>query len=385
MSRTARADRIAVLLQSLEGGGAQRRVVDLANGFVRSGRGVDLFLVEPHGDLRDALARDVRIRPAADLPHHLREDPPDALLSGAAAIHGFAVQSLPPIRNFPLVLRASSHPNRTIPWSMPRERLIEKIRRRRRMRCYSSADLIIAVASDVAEALRRHLPNANLEVIPNQVVTDQFLSGITAPIDYPWSDHTAVPLIIGVGRLALAKDYPTLLRAFTLVRQKRPARLAILGSGSVEERRRLTSLARKLGIERDFAIPGNCDHVGAWLSRADLFVSSSLWEGMPAALIEALAVGCPVVATNPVGLAREILADPELGLLVPPAQPRLMAEAIVASLDRPHNRRRLRAAAQAFRLDRTDDYLLAIDRCAERLKVGVNSGRSPSHEQSSRR
>jgi glycosyltransferase involved in cell wall biosynthesis len=367
MSEAFKIERIAVLLQSLEGGGAQRRVIDLANGFVRRGCKIDLFLAEQKGVLGDGLARGIRTFPASVLPRYLGFNPPDALLSGAAVVHPLAVKSLPTRRNFPLVLRASSNPHRYLPWSMPRERLVEMARRVRRMRHYSSADLIIAVADDVAEVLRDALPDKTIEVIPNQVVTEQFLSGISRPIDYPWPGRKAVPLIVGVGRLALAKDYPTLLRAFALVRQTRPVRLAILGGGSSREQHRLFVLAEKLGIRRDFALLGECDHVAAWLARANLFVSSSLWEGSPAALIEAVAVGCPVIATETVGIAREILADTELGSLVQPRQPRMMAEAIVERLDRSHDKERLRAAAQPYRLDRAGDYLLAMGRCAARL------------------
>lgn len=368
MSELSRIERIAVLLQSLEGGGAQRRVIELANGFVRHGCKTDLFLAEQEGALHHVLDKEVRTFPASALHRQLRDFPPDALLSGAAAIHRLAVKSLPPRRNFPLVMRASSHPYRFLPWSMPRERLIEKVRRVRRIREYSAADLIVAVASDVADALRNALPEKTIEVIPNQVVSEQFLSGISRPIDYPWPEDPAVPLIVGVGRLALAKDYPTLLRAFALVRQTRPVHLAILGSGSAREKHQLLALAEKLGIQNDFALLGDCDHVAAWLSRANLFVSSSLWEGSPAALIEALAVGCPVVATDSVGVAREILVDTELGSLVHPRQPSMMAEAIVDRLGRSHNKDRLRAAAEPYRFDRSEDYLLAIGRCAARLK-----------------
>ena len=368
MSAPSNIKRIAVLLQSLEGGGAQRRVIDLANEFVRDGCKVDLFLAEQEGSLGHILAREVRTFPASQLARQLCDHSPDALLSGAAAVHALAVKALPPQRDFPLILRASSHPYRNLPWSMPRERLIEKLKRVSRMRHYSSADLIIAVANDVAEALRKALPEKSIEVIPNQVVTEQFLSGSIRRIDYPWPENPATPLIVSVGRLALAKDYPTLLRAFALVRETRPVRLAILGGGSATERHQLLTLAGKLGITSDFALPGDCDHVAAWLSRANLFVSSSLWEGSPAALIEALAVGCPVVATDNVGVSREILVDTELGSLVRSGRPRVMAEAIIERLDRTHDKKRLRAAAQPYRLNRAKDYLLAISRCAARLK-----------------
>ena len=364
---TSKVRRIAVLLQSLEVGGAQRRVVDLANGFVRHAREVDVFLVDPSGKLRDRVAPEIRLIPAVELDRRLQSDPPGALLSGASAVHARAVRSLPVARRFALILRASSHPHRQFPWSMPRQRLGEFVRRARRMNAYAAADLIIAVADAVAEPLRDALPGKWIEVIRNQVVTEEFLDGATAVIDFPWSDQASVPLIVGIGRLAIAKDFPTLVRAFAHVRRSRPLRLAILGDGPDAQRARLIGLAQNLGVASDVALIDHSDEVAAWLSRAKLLVSSSLWEGAPAVLIEALAMGCPVIATDSPGAAREILADHGLGALVPPRRPALMAEAIGEWLDRPVEQQRLWAATAPYRRDPVEDYLRAIDECAERF------------------
>jgi glycosyltransferase involved in cell wall biosynthesis len=364
---SSKVRRIAVLLHSLEAGGAQRRVVDLANGFIGEGREVDLFLVDPSGKLRDRAAPQIRLFPAVELGPRLQSDPPGVLLSGASAVHALAVRSLPAQRSFPLVLRASSHPQRRFPWSMPRQRFGEFARRPSRMNAYAAADLIIAVADAVAEPLREAFPAKPIEVIRNQVITDEFLAGATAHIDYPWPDDSSVPLIVGIGRLAVAKDFPTLVRAFALVRRSRQLRLAILGGGPDTQRQRLVRLAGKLGIASDVALVDHSDEVAAWLSRAKLLVSSSLWEGAPAVLVEALAMGCPAIATDSPGAAREILADRELGGLVPPRRPRLMADAIAEWLDRPFDQQRLWAATEPYRRDPAQDYLRAIDACAERF------------------
>ena len=364
-----KARRIAVLLQSLDGGGAQRRTVELANGFVAQGRAVDLLLVEPGDDLQGKVASAVRITrlgsdPICQLADYLKREQPDALLAGAAAIHDIAVAAVAKHPGTPLILRASSHPLRHFPWSMPRQRLRELFRRRARLRRYAAADLIIAVAADVGEALRRALPSARVEVIANPVVNPAFLADADAAIKLPWPPDETIPLIVGIGRFALAKDFPTLIRAFGLLRETRPAHLAILGDGSPRERAALEKLVRRFGLEADIALPGVTPHVAAWLSRANLFVSSSLWEGSPGALIEALAMGCPVVATNSVGTARDLLADPRLGALVPPSDPRAMAKAMAAVLDRPVNRAALVAAAKPFATGgRAADNLAAIDRC----------------------
>jgi glycosyltransferase involved in cell wall biosynthesis len=253
---------------------------------------------------------------------------------------------------------------------MPRQWLREVFRRRGRIARYAAADLIIAVSDDVAAAIWRTLPNARILVSQDPVITARFLDGANKSVALPWAD-SGIPLVLGVGRLALAKDFPTLLRAFALLRANRPARLAIVGGGSPRERRSLLRLARKLAIEADFVLPGETDVVAAWFRHASVFVSSSLWEGTPGALIEALAMGCPAVATSSVGSAAQLLRGGELGTIVPAGDPRAMAEAIAAQLDHPPEKACLAAAAEPYREHRqAEDYLAAIDDCVRHFNRG---------------
>ena len=83
------------------------------------------------------------------------------------------------------------------------------------------------------------------------------------------------------------------------------------------------------------------------LGASDVFVLSSLWEGMPLSLLEAMAAGCPAVATNVGGVA-EVLKQGEMGTLVPPEDPAALAEAIAAYLDDPERARHIADQAQAY-------------------------------------
>ena len=87
---------------------------------------------------------------------------------------------------------------------MPRHRLRELFRRRARIKRYAAADLIIAVAPDVGEALRRALPSARVEVIANPVISPAFLGAAGNAIVAPWPNDPAIPLVIGIGRFAIA-------------------------------------------------------------------------------------------------------------------------------------------------------------------------------------
>lgn len=380
--RSVDAGHIVVLLQSLEGGGAQRRLVDLMNGFAAGGRRVDLILIECLGELHSQLHSLVNVVDLSRTPssrsdivvaisNHLQTFHPDVLLSGSAAVHPLAIEALPRPRAIPLILRADSHPHRTIPWSLTRQRLLEPIRRHLRMRQYAAADLVISVSEDVGAVIRKAIPGTPVVTILNPVISDAFLASAEQTIELPWPDKPETTLIVGIGRLAMAKDFPTLIRAFAHLRKSRLVRLAILGQGWDHERAALLRLARQLDVEADFALPGVTNRIAAWLKRADAFVSSSLWEGSAGALIEALAIGCPIVATDCVGSARDLLTDESLGILVPPRRPKIMAEAIATQLDRNHEALvpLRRAAARPYWVEhQASEYLAAIDRCLDRFR-----------------
>jgi glycosyltransferase involved in cell wall biosynthesis len=138
-------------------------------------------------------------------------------------------------------------------------------------------------------------------------------------------------VLIAVGRLQIQKDYPTLLRAFAQVRQKRPVRLLILGEG--KERPMLEELIKTLGVEEDVSLPGFVMNPFAYMARASLFVLSSRWEGLPTVLIEAMCCGTPVVSTDCPSGPREILREGQYGQLVPVGEPTALARAIETTLD----------------------------------------------------
>ena len=120
----------------------------------------------------------------------------------------------------------------------------------------------------------------------------------------------------------------------------------VLGEG--RERPRLERLVAELGLSEDVALPGYVENPFAWLSRAQLFILSSRYEGLPGALVQALACGCPVVSTDCPSGPREILEDGKLGALVPVGDAAAMAAAIVAALNAPRDEAPLRRRALDF-------------------------------------
>lgn len=157
--------------------------------------------------------------------------------------------------------------------------------------------------------------------------------------------------VIGtVGRLTRQKGYSVLLDAASLVLAVRPgARFIIVGGGELDSE--LRGLASELGIAHAVCFCGPRADVEGLLAAMDLFVSSSLWEGLPTVILESMAAQVPVVATDVSG-TRELVQDGVTGLLVPPGDSRALAEALLHALDDPEHAH-LRAAraldrAQAF-------------------------------------
>lgn len=227
-------------------------------------------------------------------------------------------------------------------------------------RMYATADAIVAVSDWVADDLARmaRLPRSRVEVIPNPVVHDGLLAQTCDRTGHPWLQSRSAPVILSVGRLNGEKNYGDLLRAFARLRRERRARLIILGEGT--ERAGLERLAAELGVADDVSLPGFVSNPYSYMASANLLALSSNYEALPTVLIEALACGCPVVATDCPGGVREILGGGRWGRLVPPGDHEAMKHAILRTLDQPPSPERLRRRAMEFHVDRVVDRYLRV-------------------------
>jgi glycosyltransferase involved in cell wall biosynthesis len=146
--------------------------------------------------------------------------------------------------------------------------------------------------------------------------------------------------VMGVGRLDSQKGFDLLLRAFAMCRENRPDwKLTILGDG--EERERLEALTTQLGIGADVHMPGTVPDTTPFLRRANLFVLSSRYEGFPNALLEAMALGIPVIAADCASGPKRIVSHDVDGLLVPSDDAAALAAAMAALMDDEPRRLRL--------------------------------------------
>jgi len=359
--------RIALFLPSLRGGGAERVMVNLTRGFSERGLRVDLVLAKAEGPYLSQVPPEVRLvdlgarRVLYSLPglvRYLRREQPQAMLSGPKHANIVAIWAKLLAR---VKMRIVVSEHNTLSRSTENAQLIRaKFMPFLIKTFYPYADAVVAVSRGVAEDLiaRTGLPAEKMRVIYNPVITPELFAKAQEPLDHPWFRPDEPPVILGVGRLTAQKDFPTLIRAFALVRKERPARLMILGEG--EERPKLEALVRDLGLENDVALPGFVDNPYKYMKRAAVFVLSSRWEGLPSVLIEALALGAPVVSTDCPSGPREILEDGRWGKLVPVGNPEALARGIIETFSNPAGSEDLQKRAKAFSLEKIVPQYLKV-------------------------
>lgn len=330
---TVRADRVLLVLPSLERGGGERVLLQLARSLLVAGREVHLAILRGGGPLRgevppqvllhelidaDYAARGFRLawRAFPKLVSLLRMIEPQAVLSTMTGTNLLTVLACVRARvGLRLVLREAS--------SLVNARSVFK---RQAMRwLYRRADAVIAVSGGVAEDLRSlGIPDDRIRVIHNPVDRDKLQH--LADTGSALSSAESGPYVIALGRLTEAKDYPTLLRAYAASNLRHGYRLVIVGEG--EQRAQLEDVVRELGIADRVLLAGALDNPFRVLAGAALLVLSSRWEGYPNVVLEALALNVPVVATDCRHGPRELLGDGRRGRLVPVGDSVALAQAM---------------------------------------------------------
>lgn len=358
---------IAFFLPTVRGGGAQRVIVNLVQGMAERGIRVDVVLASATGVFLNQLPSGVRvvdlganrlIKSLAPLAGYLRRERPRVLVSSMSHANLIALWAgrLAGSRTPVMVTVHNTMSEST------RGRLGGVLEPKLLRLFYPWAASIVAVSRGAADDLARTtgLPRDRVQVVYNPVITPAVMATARRVPDHPWFAPGEPPVVLGVGRLTPQKDFPTLLRAFADVRRRRAVRLMILGEG--EERPRLEALADELGIRADLGLPGFRDDAMAYMARSALFVLSSVFEGLPTVLIEALASGTRVVSTDCPSGPREILQDGRLGALVPVGDHRALAEAMLATLALPTEQVSSETLAPFTREAAVDNYLHLIER-----------------------
>lgn len=332
--------RLAIFLHGLYEGGAERTILNLAQGMAGCGVAVDLVLARAVGPFMPQVPPEVRLidlqapRVMLSLPalaRYLRRERPDALLSGIDYTNLIAI----------LARRLEKQPRRlvVVEHNTLSRRVVEMPAVYRRAlpalmgRVYPGSDCVVAVSQGVADDLvaMTGLRREHIQVIFNPVITPDVQQKAQELLAHPWFQPGQPPVLIAVGRLTAQKDFPTLIRAFAALRRRRAARLVILGEG--EERKALEALAGELEVSADVDLPGFMANPYPYMAHGAVYVLSSQWEGLPTVLIEALYCGLPIVAADCPSGPREILQAGQFGRLVPMGDPEKLAAAIEDALD----------------------------------------------------
>lgn len=329
----AHADRILLVLPSLERGGGERVLLQLSGLFIDAGREVHIVALLGGGPLRPLVPNNVTLHELVDasdavnglalawrafprLISLIRRLRPDAVLSTMTGTNLLTVLARMLGRvHTRLVLREAASLVNT-----------KSALKRLAMRwLYKSADGFVAVSSGVAQDLcGLGLAGDRVHVIRNPVDVERLQ--LLAGVGHSLLEQGDEPYVVSLGRLAEQKDHLTLLRAYAASELRASHRLVIVGEG--EWHQRLMVLVDELGLVDRVQFTGAMNNPYRVLADAKLHILSSRWEGYPNVLLEALALGVPVVSTDcPYG-PQEILDHGRYGRLAPVADVAALAGAM---------------------------------------------------------
>lgn len=371
---------ILIVLEDFASDGTRRAVVQLANAWAKSGRAVTIFAAAADGPLVAMVNAVIPIvqparpivrgrgsswRLAAAVARHLRQVPADACF-------------VPDERQWPVAAMVSRLPLAVRPVVVAQIAMPLESRRRGgagqwlqdiRMRMLlGKVDATAAPADPVRSEADR--------VIGGRRAATMMLPVLDSRVARPAAVHMANQRIVAAGQLVPENGFDTLIRAFALMCEggRHPtAELVIVGEGP--DRFRLAALAIGLGISGRLYMPGYVPDIRPWLDVSRLFVLPSRPEGFPAAIVEALAAGRPVVAADGTPMAAQLLPDLTAGRVVPAGDAAAMAQAMAAALSAaPADPSRLAASVDRYRLAPVAQHYLALfDRLDTARRAGAQT------------
>jgi glycosyltransferase involved in cell wall biosynthesis len=363
---------LLIVTSSLGGGGAERHAVRLANELGRTGSDVTLAAFRDEGAYSEGVAPSVRCSRLARAPW------PSSLARACASVVPLRrlVRALEPaavlsVMDVPGIVTLAAAPAGTRIFVNlqnnpeflypPRGSLVAALLGRAVKSLFPRAAGLVALSTGVKRGYELMLGDTAplIHVLPN---LGPDAAELTTANRVPERPSCCRRVVLACGRLSKEKGFDVLIEAIARLPPALGAHLWILGTGGL--RATLHQQALRLGLGDRVHFLGFQRDVWAYYRAADVFALSSRWEGFANVLVEALAVGLPVVATDCDFGPREVLEDGRWGLLVPPEDARALAGAIEAVLTTPSTRERLSAGgperAMAYRPERIAPAFLSV-------------------------
>lgn len=331
---------LSIVIPSFAGGGAERVMIRVANEMTERNLSVDLVVATSIGPLRKLVDPSVNVidldasrqlGAIVPLSRYFSERKPSSVLSAMPATNCIVALSL----------RLSQHSARHVMSERNLPAMQNHVGKVNRVLIpiltkwfYPRADLITTVSDEVRSNLLASHPKIDPSKIISVYNPAPDIDKQSLRPDHPWFDVSEnIPVFTAIGRLNRQKDYPTLIKAFARVVRTTPARLVILGDGSLKAE--LEILAKDLHVFDQIDMTGFVNNPQSFLRYSHTYVMSSVFEGMPNSLIEALALNKRIVCTRCPGGPIEVLEDGKLGHMVPVGDIDCFASAMLESLQAP--------------------------------------------------
>jgi len=333
--------KLLFVISSLVGAGAERVLVDIINHLDRNKYDIMLLIFEKIMDLQKYLHSSVKIvclekrsrwdffKLILKLRLIIRDYKPVVVISHlhyTNIVTGLASMLLK--RKFRLILCEHSYPRKYL-----LEVRLGNVKKWLMKITYKKADRIVTVSKSIKRVLEEdfNIQPINIISIYNPIPLETIRDKSQKEVEHIFLKDKNAQIIISAGRLEEEKRLDRLLRAFALMKTKKnSARLIILGKGNLHKE--LEVLSSNLNIDKCVDFVGYQVNPFAWISKADIFVLSSDYEGLPMVLLETMACGTPIVSTDCPSGPSEIIKNGKNGILVPPADEEKLAATMLTLL-----------------------------------------------------
>lgn len=351
--------KVAIFQPHIGSGGLTHVMLALAEGLIKRGYEVDLVILDIKINsevihkipskanlIRISARRTVTAVPA--LLKYLKDSRPAVMISGGPSSNCIAlIAKLITKQSTKFIITEHSLPSVDVYDS---EKKTDKFIPLLMKLLYPRSDHIVAVSNAVASDLCKFskLRPESIKTIYNPVVENNLIESSKQKLDHPWFQDERNFVVLFVGRLESVKNLETLVRSFSYLKDHENIKLVVVGDGS--QKNDLKTLSKTLGLSDRVSFVGYSSNPYAYMRSSNLLILCSKWEGLPTVLIEAMACGTPVIATENLASAKEIFEDGKQGFIVE-SNPEAIAEGIKRAMKHSFDATSLTDRAALFSLE----------------------------------